>query len=80
MAEPRIGIRAAARQCNRNPVVLYVAAAKRVLPSTVVDGDILFDPGDVKLWHDRVLAAETTRLRKSIAEREAKFAEVNRKR
>ena len=52
MAE-RIGIRAAARLAGgRNPVVLYVAAAKRVLPSVIVDGDIMFDAADVKLWND----------------------------
>jgi hypothetical protein len=80
MAE-RLGIRAAARLAgDLNPVVLYVAVARKTLHADVVDGQLLFEPGDLKLWRAAMDAEKAAREQKSIAERDARFRAVNTRR
>jgi len=76
----RLGIKAASRLAgNRNPVVLYVAAAKRVLPSVVVDGVVQFDAEEVELWRRKVDADAGARLQASIEARDKTFRAINKK-
>jgi hypothetical protein len=56
MAEPKIGIRAAARLAGtKHPVNLYVAVARKQLKADVVDGQLMFKPAEVQRWRTAVV-------------------------
>lgn len=52
----RLGIRAAAELVGCNPVVLYVAAAKKVLPSKADTGVVTFDRADLHRYKVSIVA------------------------
>ncbi len=69
MAESRVGIRAAAALIGVNCVPIYVAAAKRLIPTEVSPGGkVLFKVADLTAWKNE----ET--LRKARRDREKRDA------
>ncbi len=81
MAE-RVGIRAAAQICQCNPVVLYVAAAKKLLPSDASTGVVTFDAADLHRYKVSVMAERAARERAAReqaarAEQERRFKRAN---
>jgi len=82
MEEPRLGIRAAAAHLGVNCVPIYVAAARRVLPSEVSPGgQLTFKAAELDAWkteetlrkvrRDREKTEAAERLRQLMAQRRA---------
>ncbi len=76
----RLGIRAAAREVGIPHATLYVAAARRLLPSEAIDGLVTFDPGDLKLFKARLNIEAESKRTEFIAREDAKFKRINQRR
>jgi hypothetical protein len=78
MSSERLGAYQASIVAGVSVNKIYVAAAKRVLPSVVEDGKLYVAAADVRLWRDKLDALEDARLQASIEARDRKFRQVNR--
>jgi hypothetical protein len=73
----RLGIRAAAEICKCNPVVLYVAAAKKLLPSDASTGVVTFDRQDLHRYKVSVAAERAAKEQAAQADRDRRFKQIN---
>ncbi len=80
MAE-RLGVRAAARAAGlgTNHVALYVAVARQSLKADVIDGQLFFDAGELRLWRERLDTERAAREQNAKARQDAAFRRANPK-
>jgi hypothetical protein len=75
------GVRSAARVLGVTPTSVYVSTARGDLRVRVdpTDGQMLWDDNDLALFRRRLDAEKAAREQASIAARDVKFREVNRR-